>query len=285
MEKFIVNYYSGAAAMSRYLATVFVAICISLPALALPGSAATREASEFIIAKFGKGAAGNSIDEVSQATIRAVEAHGEEALGFLRAAGHSGFVALTEAGELSPELIKFFARKGDDAIWVISDPKKLSIFLKHGDSGAEALLKHPGIADNLIERFGEDAVTALNSISRQNAQRLSIMEREGVLTATPQSAELLTVIRRYGDEAMDFIWKNKGSLTVATILASFIKDPQAYMSGFKDLVVDPIVVPIVSNTNWSLIIAGILFFVFLPKIARSIRSARSTLRETKPDCR
>ena len=70
----------------------------------------------------------------------------------------------------APEVIKLYAKRGDEALWVISEPKRLVIFIKHGDSAADALIKHPGIADVLIKRFGDDAATALNGLSRQGGR-------------------------------------------------------------------------------------------------------------------
>lgn len=260
---------------------VIVAAALIFPTLAIAGPAATtiREAAEFIIGKFGKGAAGQTVEEVAEATAKAVAKHGDEALPLLRNSGHSGFAALKESGERAHDVLKLYARKGDEAIWVISQPKKLAIFIKHGDSAADALLKHPGIADNLIGRYGDDAVGALNGISRQSAQRLNMLAEDGVLSATQRSGELLPIIRKYGDEAMDFIWKNKGSLAVASVLTTFLADPQAYISGAKNLVVDPILGPIAKGTNWTLILGGILAVVFLPFIARSINKARKAIKQ------
>ena len=177
--------------------------------------------------------------------------------------------------------MKLYARKGDDAIWVISEPKRLAIFIKHGDSAADALIKHPGIADSLIGRFGDDAVGALHSISRQSAQRLSMVAEDGLLNATPRSKELLSVIGRYGDDAMDFVWKNKGPLAVTAVLGTFLADPQTYISGAKELVISPVVEPIVRNTNWTLIIAGVLVVVFFPFIARSFARARTAIKSAR----
>ena len=248
-----------------------------------PAATAFREAAEFIVTKFGKGAAGQTVEEVTEATAKAVAKHGDEALPLLRNSGHAGFTALKQAGENAPDIIKLYVRKGDEALWVISEPKKLSIFIKHGDSAADALLKHPGIADSLIGRYGDEAIGVLNKVSRQGAQRLGIIANNGLLTATERSSELLPVIRRYGDEAMDFIWKNKGSLAVTSVLISFLADPQVYISGARELVIDPVASPVAENTNWTLLIAGVLVVAFLPFIARSIVKARSTLKSEKPN--
>ena len=228
--------------------------------------------------KFGRGIAGHTVEEVTDTTAHAVTRYGDDVLPLVRTTGHQGFAALEQAGERAPDVIRLYARKGDEAVWVISEPNKLAIFLKHGDSAADALIKHPGLADDLIERFGGDAAGALNRVSKSSAQRLAMITNDGLLTATPRSPELLTVIRRYGDEAMDFIWKNKGALTVATVLGSFLADPEAYISGAKQLIVDPLLAPIAQNTNWTLIIVGVLAVVFLPFIARRLARARSELQ-------
>ena len=269
----------------RYFSSLLIGIGLVLAsassASAGAASAAVRETAEFIIGKFGRGVAGQSIEEVTEATAKAVARHGDAALPLLRKSGHAGFTALEEAGAKAPDVIKLFVRRGDEAIWVISEPKKLAIFIKHGDSAADALLKHPGIADNLIGRFGDDAVGAMNAVSRQSAQRLSMVTDDGLLTATARSPELLPVVQKYGDEAMDFIWKNKGSLAIASVLTTFLSDPQAYITGTKELIIDPIAAPIAKGTNWTLIILGVLGVVFLPFIARSVVKARSVIKRKK----
>ena len=253
------------------------------PQAAICGVASTaiRDTAEIVMSKFGRGAAGKTIEELTEATAKVVARHGEDALPLLRKSGHAGFAALEEAGVKAPDVIKLYARRGDEAIWIISEPKKLAIFIKHGESAADALLKHPGIADHLIGRLGIDAVGTLNVLSRQSAQRLNIVTEDGLLAATARSRELLPVIRTYGDQAMDFIWKNKGALAVATVLSTFLANPHAYISGAKELVVDPIVAPIASRTNWTLIIAGVLIVAFLPFITRSFMRARAEVKSKK----
>ena len=266
-----------------FLTFLLTAVIGINPLSANPAATTFREAAELIFKKFGKGAAGQTVEEVTEATVKAVAKHGDEALPLLRNTGHAGFTALKQAGDNAPDVIKLYARKGNEALWVISEPKKLAIFIKHGDSAADALLRHPGIADSLIGRYGDEAVGALNNVSRQSAQRLGMVVDNGLLTATERSSELLPVIRRYGDEAMDFIWKNKGSLAVTSVLVSFLADPQVYISGARELVIDPVASPVVENTNWTLLIAGALVVAFMPFIARSIVKARSTLKAEKPN--
>lgn len=143
------------------------------------------------------------------------------------------------------------------------------------------LLGHPGIADALIARHGDEAVGALNRISQKSAQRLGMVSDEGLPSATQRSPELLGVIHKYGDPAMDFIWTNKGALTVATLLTRFLADPEAYFSGIKSLAdtgLERVVEPMVKSVNWTLIVSAVLFVALLPLIVRSARRARSEWR-------
>ncbi len=249
-------------------------------------STGARQAAEFILQKFGKRVPTQTVEEVAAAVAGAAAKYGDEAVPYLKASGHAGFDALEQAGVKAPDVIKLYVKRGNEAVWIISKPEKLAIFIKHGDGAAEALIKHPGIADVLIARHGDEAVGALNRISQQNAQRLGMSADEGLLSATQRSPELLGVIRKYGDPAMNFIWNNKGALTVGTLLAGFLVDPEAYFSGAKSLVepvAQSVVEPIVKGVNWTLILSAILVVAFLPFIVRSVQKARTERRVRHDD--
>jgi hypothetical protein len=264
----------------RLLALGLTALILFSPQLASAGAVSTAADSvgTAIINKFGRGVAGATGQQVSEATERVVERYGAEALPLLKNAGHDGFRALSEAGEQAPKIIRLYASKGDEALWVISDTRRLALFLKHGDSAASALSKHPGIADSLIERFGDDAVAILQNGSRQSAQRFSMLAEDGLLTASARNSELLSVLRRYGDPAMDFIWKNKGALAVASVMTTFLLNPQAFISGATALLI-----PAVEEINWTLIISGLLAIGFLPKVLRAILGVRNHRNITRKE--
>jgi len=260
------------------IASTLVIIGMTQYSYSIPIATPAREAAEYIVAKFPSLSGKQTIDQIAEKTTQASLKYGDGVLPMLKTSGPAGFKILEDAGEKAPDVIKLFARKGNQAIWIISEPKKLSIFLKHGDSAADALLKHPGIADDLLTRFGNDATGALNSVSKQGAQRLGIIDKEGLLSATPRSKELLPVIAKYGDPAMEFIWRNKGALMVTAALVTFLNNPQTYIQGATNLIVDPIAKPIVANTNWTLIFAGALLIIFLPFVARSLLRLRTVLK-------
>lgn len=265
--------------MNGWIKTGALALLVACATHAAGGVASTaaREAAQMIGPRAGPAVASAAADELA-ATARAAARHGDEALPLLRATGQAGATALDQAGAKAPEVIRLYARRGDEAVWLISEPKKLAIFIKHGDSAADALLKHRGIADNLIDRHGAASVDALNALSRGGAQRLAMASDTGMFSASPRSAELFGVIGRHGDTAMDFIWRNKGALTVAGLLGTFLHDPTVYINGAKELLVKPIVEPVAQRTNWTLLIGAALALFFLPFIARSIARARDALK-------
>lgn len=223
---------------TTFILAVWMTCVAPVSPTAAPWSKAVRETAEWVFKKFGKGAAGETVEQIARSAARVAARHGDDALPILRKTGHAGFRALETAGRQVPDLIRLYAKKGDDALWLVTDAGKLKLFLRYGDDAAEALIRHPQIADRLVVQFGDNAAAALTRLSRANAQRLSIAAQNGLLTQTPKSVELLRVIRKYGDEAMSFIWKNKGALVTLAMLTTFIRDPEPYISGGKDLVVE-----------------------------------------------
>ncbi len=241
---------------------LFLMFSVVVSVQAAVSGSVLRETAEYILKKFGKGVAGGTIEEVTEATEKMLVKYGDDVLPLLREAGHSGFNALREAGEEAPKVIKLYAKRGNDAIWVMSENRKLALFLKYGDNAAAALIKHPSIADDVIEKFGTDAATALNAVSRQNAQRFGMLATEGFFTSTPQSAGLINIIGKHGDSAMNFIWRNKGALTVTAVLLKFYTDPQSFISG-TNILTEPVINSVANNTNWTVVISIILIIILI----------------------
>ncbi len=241
-------------------------------------SRAIREVAEQIMSKFGRGIAGNTVEEAAEALAKAVAKHGDEALPFLSRSGHVGFNALEQAGPKSAQLLKFFSRSGDDAILIAKNPQKLDLFLTYGDEAAEAIIKHPGIAEDLITEYGEVSIKVLNKLSASGAQKFGILSKQGLFKKHPRSKELIEVVETYGERGMNVIWKNKGALLVSAVLVSFLADPDAYINGVKELgkgsiemIGDKVLGPIVQQLNWTWILGGILLLFFFPHIMRILK--------------
>jgi hypothetical protein len=153
------------------------------------------------------------------------------------------------------------------------------------------MILHRQLAVDLIRRFGKPAAEAMRSLGTRNARRLAIMAGTGELSRAGRAQEVLAVIAQYGDRAMDFIWRHKGSLTIATVLTVFLAKPEAFLSGSRDLaeavtqevarplaeVPGEVAAGITANTNWTaVILAGIALatLAVAPFVVRRCRQSR-----------
>lgn len=232
---------------------------------------AAREAAEYLLSKFGKEAVKEGAEKLAGRIESLAVRHGDDALVAIRKAGPAAIKALEEAGEHAPAAIRLLAREGDKALWIVDEPARLAIFAKYGDDAASAMLKHKALAEPLIREFQAPAAAALNSMGGQNARRLAMMANEGELAAIGQTDRLLGVITKYGDRAMEFIWRHKGKLAATAALAAFLADPEPFLEGTRQLaevVVDDFARPIAQevaheaarkvNWNWlALAVVGV----------------------------
>ena len=132
--------------------------------------------------------------------------------------------------------------------------------------GKKPFIRYPGLSKRLAKENGSRAIGVLNKLNRGNAQRLAVMSANGSFNRMGRTKELLVAIEKWSDKAMNFIWKHKKSLAIATVLTTFLKDPNSYFKGAKTLIVDPVVEPVkiaVKQIDWNLIISMILFMIFL----------------------
>lgn len=215
---------------------VFVLLLLSNTSDASVTAKAVKEAAEYVLGKFGKETAQDGLETLSRKIESLAVRHGDDALTAVTKVGPRTFRIVEEAGEHGPQAIKLLARHGDDAVWVVAKKQRLAIFVKYGDDAAEAMMKQGEIAEPLLETFGKPAASALKAIDPQNGRRLAMMANEGELARIGKTDEVLGVVGKYGDRAMDFIWKNKGSLTVAAALTAFLANPEPFLDGTKDFV-------------------------------------------------
>lgn len=290
----------------RYMMTAIVgAIFVAAPALGGVVSSAARETAQAVAEKVcGKAArelteksaeklgreaaeqAGRKLIQEEAMSLaprieRLLVANGEQAAPFIRKAGLEGIEALEKAGPQAGDILRLFARSGDEAMWVVAKPRRAALFLKHGNAAAEAMLRHGEVAETLIERFEGSAARALNNIEGQNARRLAMMAEDGELARIGRTGQLLDTIGRYGDRAMDFVWRNKGALTVAAALTAFLADPKPFVDGGKELskaVVTPVAEQVARSVDWTVVIlvgAGVAVLLVSLKIHRRNRRRRA----------
>lgn len=185
--------------------------------------------------KFGKEAAHEGIETLTRKIGTLAMEHGDEALLAVRKVGPRTFRLVEEAGERGIQAVKLMAKYGDEAIWVVSKPNRMAIFVKLGDDAAEAMMRHGEIAEPLFHSVGKPAARALKAVNAQNARRLAILAEDGELARIGSTPELLDVVAKDGDRAMDFIWKHKGSLMVSAALVAFLANAEPFLSGTADM--------------------------------------------------
>ena len=251
--------------------TLLISSLISVPSTyAQAKSKAVREVAEYLIRKFGKETAGETVESLTRRLERLVVRHGDDVLEAVEKGGFRALSALEKTAERSPQLVKLLIRYGDEAVWIVERPKSTAIFLKYGDDAARALIKHGEIAEPVIEQLGQPAAKTLANLSHQQARRLAIMANNGDLAKIGCTRELLEVVTKHSDPTwadavMDFIWRHKGALAVSAALAAFIADPEPFINGVKDITkiaaentVGKVAEEAARQTNWTLIILALL---------------------------
>ena len=215
-------------------------------------SKAAREAAEYVLKKFGVTAVREGTETLAERIAVAAARHGDDAIAAVRKVGPKALSLADDAGEQAPKVLRLLSKHGEDAaVWVVRRPGGMELLSRFGDDAAEVLIKHKGLAEPLLERVGGPAVKALGAVGPQGGRRLAMMAQGGELAAIGRGPELMQVIARHGDPAMDFIWRNKGPLAVGTTLAAFLAEPEAFLDGTNRLagtVAENAVRPVVQET-------------------------------------
>jgi len=192
-----------------------------------------QETTEYLTKKFGREVAEEGAERLAGRLTTAVARHGDELVSAVRKVGPKAIGLVDEAGENAPTVIRLLNRYGDDAARVLSRPKGLALVSRFGDDAASVMVRHQGVAEPVLERLGQPAIQALGAVGPQNGRRLAMMA--GDLAAGDRAPELLGVIARHGDRAMDFVWKHKAVLAGGAALAAFLSNPEPYLDGTADI--------------------------------------------------
>ncbi len=244
------------------LVTFGLSMCHCSCLFAQGKAAMARELVEFVSRRFGKEVA----EEGSEILTRKVESllvkYGDDVAEAVRKVGPRSVQLLDNAAaEGVEQSARLLAKHGDDAIWVVANQSRRAIASRLGDDAAEAMIKHGEIAEPILELAGQSGAAALRNVSTKGGRQLKMMFDDGALAKIGKTPELMNIVGKYGDDAMNFVWKNKGSLLVGTALVAFLADPEPFINGTKDLasvaanvVVEPMAKEIGARTNWTLTI-------------------------------
>ncbi|MFM7592255.1 MAG: hypothetical protein ACKO85_10715 [Isosphaeraceae bacterium] len=239
------------------------------PVSAGVGEKVLQETAEFVLRKFGKTALREGAETFAERLGKASLRHGDDILTAVRKVGPKAMKYADDAGEEAPKVIRLLSKHGDDAAhWVIERPQAMKLLSQHGDDAAEVMIRHKGLAEPVLERLGKPAVDALGAVGPQGGRRMAMLAESGDLAKLGQVPELMNVIARYGDPAMDFIWRNKGPLAVGTTLTAFLAEPKAFIEGSASLaatVGSSLVQPVVQESAkaFSWVINMILAFLMV----------------------
>lgn len=257
---------------------------------------ALREALEYAGRKFTKEVAEEGAERLSVRMTQLAAKHGDDlvAAALRRVGPRAGRVA-EQAGEHGKLALKLLAKHGDDALPLVGKATALRTVARYGDDAAAAIVKHGAVGEKVVEQFAKEGAEALAKVTPQNGRRLAMMAAEGQL-----KPELMTVVARYGDEACDFIWRNKGSLAVGAALATFVASPEPYLEGTQQLVstvaeaaVKPmaevpkaVAAEAAANTNWTPIVIGLIVAAGLvgwrwTSRVRAVIAATESVRQQK----
>ena len=193
--------------ITRLICVLFaLGVCMSTSHVHAQGKAAlAREMAEYVIKKFGKEGVDEGVETLTRKIETVIVKYGDDGMAAVKKVGPRSFRLIEEAGENGVESVKLMAKYGDDAVWVVGKKGRLAIFVKYGDDAANAIIKHGEITEPLIGKFGDSAAAALKNVSSQNARRISMLDDSGELNAIGHTPEVLNVIGKYGDAAMDFV--------------------------------------------------------------------------------
>jgi hypothetical protein len=211
-----------------------VILLITSPCWTQGRATLVRETAEYLAQKFGLRTP-KELTTLTGRLERLAAQYGDEALTAARKVGPNVFQYVDDAGEQAPQVVRLLARYGNEAAWIVQRRPALALTSRYGDDAARALIRHGDVALPVIQNHGASAARAFGAIKPQNGRRLRWMFDDGDLQRIGRTDELLEVVFRYGDRAMEFIWKHRDALAVSAALIAFLKDPEPFLNGIKDI--------------------------------------------------
>jgi hypothetical protein len=208
---------------------------------------AVKETVEYVLRAFGKEAAQEGSEKLAAKTESLALKHGDEVLTAVRKTGPRGLKLIDEAGANGHEAARLLGKFGDEARPIVSDPARLALASKYGDEAAQAIIKHPEIAEPVVAAYGKVGAKAMSEVNVTNGRQLAAMVDTGELAKIGRSEELLGVVGKFGDRGMEFIYKHRKVLAGGAVLTAFLANPQPYIDGtleLADLVGETVVKPI-----------------------------------------
>lgn len=265
-------------------------LCITLPpshAVAQGKLGIAKEVVEQLAKKFSKEVSEEGVEKLTARVQSVLARTGDEGIEAIEKVGPRAVNLLESSGDEIAAAAKLLAKHGDEAIEVLDSPIRRGLLATLGDDAGEALVKHGVVAEKVLSTAGAPAARALTNLSSQNARRLVMLSDDAATAKLASNPDVMGVLTRYGDKAMDFIWRNKLALSTASVLAAFVANPEPFLDGTLQLaetgletistnVAKPIAEKIGANTQWTLVL------LFATLCAATLFAWRSLRKPTKP---
>jgi hypothetical protein len=250
-----------------------MAIWLALISLACPQSAAARKAAKEVVETFAR----EAIERAEPRVAALIDAYGDDAARVLRRVGAPGVAALEKHGAAG---LRILSRWGDDGIRLLASEgdDAVRMLAAHGDDGISFMIRHPGVGRDLLGHFGRQALKS--DISTESVILLNRLAEP--IKSSGRSEAIFGVVERFGDRACQFLWRHKGTIFAAAVLASFLADPQPYLDGVKQLVVEPATRAAegaVGRTDWTLVFIALGLAAMAGLAARHFIRARKASRK------
>ena len=163
---------------------------------------------------------------------------------------------------------------------------------RHVDDAARAVMPHLNVGMTRVP-LARSSSRAMAALAPRNTRRLAMLAEDGTLARSGRWGELVAVIERHGDRAMDFVWRHKGALAVTTVLGAFLAEPEAFLGGGRELIggaareaTQPLAdVADAAASRWmniarSVVVVGLAWLVLVPALVVSVRLVRHIYRQT-----
>jgi hypothetical protein len=210
-------------------------------------SAAARELAHWAMGRFGRKVVGEGVESFTKRIVSASSRYGDDLVSTaVRRVGPKALTYADDAAKHAPHVLRFLGRYGDEGAAVLS--KTSTKLLALGDDAAKSLVTHKGIAEPLLERFGSTGARALAAVTPKSGRRIAMLK--ATLLNSSRAVDVMQVIAKHGDRAVNFIWEHKGALAIGTTLAAFLANPEPFIDGTKQLtevVVEKAVVPVTQS--------------------------------------
>ena len=269
--------------------TVWMGISISAAPVYGQGKlSVARELVEQISKKFTKEVAEEGADRLATRVQPLLAKLGTEGSEAITRVGPRAVTLMEEAGEESVVVARMLARHGDDAIWAVQNPARRSLIANLGDDAGVSLMRHGTIAEKVLAQSGKPSVAALNQLTAQGGRRLAILAEDPSTRSLATNTDVLAILGKYGDRAMDFVWRNKLALLTGTTLAAFVANPEPFLDGAIQVaevassqIAKPIAEEIGKRTEWTWVlitavaIAGVLVWLKWPKRRNPVKTSKN----------